>query len=476
MTRTLLLSALALLLLACGPTYVIDDEPYYVEEAPMAAPAVAAPGEPAVGYWGPHPVPPAYGGGFDQTDGPHYRPYYPVHPELYAVHDGYYVFIGDPYFYGYDGRMTWFAGPHVMHYPWGDEICYIDGPHRHWHEGEVVYMDEYYVVEDGYWVYVGFWPHWYVPHRHVYLHHYWPGRYRDHYHSRTGVARRAVERHPPKHTHHGETRHRKKEPHSASVPGATPAQAGGHGGAHPRDPSILPAHDPHRKPPRKGAAEVKPGVYRSNPSKPARVPKRAGAGAHRLDPDIPRATNPARAHPGRGGVRDDARGPKRGTIQPAGKGRGGGGKARASSGGRELDPSIPKAYSGARGSGGRSPKASTSRGNPSGRKPSYGTTRSGSSGRKPKASTSKGGSSGRKSSYGNTRGGSSGSSSKGSTSRSGSSGRKSSSGSSSKSKSKSKSSRSKSSYKSKGSSSSGSGRSSGSSRSRGSSSRSKNRR
>jgi hypothetical protein len=268
--RSMMVLAAVLFLGACGPAYIIDDQPvaYAGGVAPVgpAPAAMAVAGDPLVGYWGPHPVPTDFGGGFDFTEGPHTRPYYPMYPDLYVLQDGYYVFIGDPYFYGYTGPMRWYAGPHLMHYPWGEVVCNIDGPHRHWEHNTVYVYDTEYIYEDGFYVYVGFWPSWYVSSsRRVHLHHYWPRRYRDHYRPMVGRSQRAVHKHPPKHVSHGSVGHHKKTPQTQGVPrpgaagSAGPAGNSGH-----RNPGILPAYDENRSERQRAMGEKgTAGVYRS---------------------------------------------------------------------------------------------------------------------------------------------------------------------------------------------------------------------
>lgn len=268
--------ATALLLSACGPAYVVEDQPVaYAGGGAVVGPAAhAVQGDPLVAYWGPHPVPAAFGGGFDFTEGPHTRPYYPVHPELYVMHDGYFAFIGDPYFYGYNGPMRWYAGPHMLHYPWGGVVCNIDGPHRHWEWNTVYVHETEYIYEDGFYVYVGLWPAWYVSDRRVYLHHYWPRHYREHYHPMVERSRRAVHKHPPKHVSQGGVGHHKKTPKAQGVPGG-PGAAGN--GRH-RTPGILPAYDENRSERQRAAGEHgTAGIYRQGNKRPAPGETRRGA-------------------------------------------------------------------------------------------------------------------------------------------------------------------------------------------------------
>jgi|GEM_PF-6922304 len=249
MSRLHLLLA-SLLVIACGTTtYSVVPE-----QAAVAAPGPNGPW-PSVGYWGPHPVPEGYGGGFDYTEGPHTHPYTPDRPDLYAVNDGYFVFVGDPYFYGYDGPMRWYAGPHVLRYPWGEVVCPIDGPHRHWEYNTVYVYQTDYVVVDGFWVYVGLWPLWWHHDHVVYLERHWPKHYHDHYAEYVPRAHAAMEAAPPRHTTSG---HVGQEPGQPGVHDV-PASQGG------RDshPGLLPAYDENRKQRVDPSAPGQAGIYHS---------------------------------------------------------------------------------------------------------------------------------------------------------------------------------------------------------------------
>ena len=280
--NVVMLLAAGLLLSACGPAYVVDDQPVAYAGAGAGAGAMVGPatyavqGDPLVAYWGPHPIPAAFGGGFDFAEGPHTRPYYPVHPELYVMHDGYFAFIGDPYFYGYSGPMLWYAGPHMMHYPWGGVVCNIDGPHRHWQWNTVYVNETEYVYEDGFYVYVGLWPSWYVSDRRVYLNHYWPRHYHDHYRPMVERSRRAVHKHPSKHVSQGGAGHYKKTPQAQGVPG--PGAAGPAGNGSHRNPGVLPAYDEKRSDRQRAAGEQgTAGIYRSGTKRPGDGDLRGGS-------------------------------------------------------------------------------------------------------------------------------------------------------------------------------------------------------
>lgn len=263
MTRLQLLFA-SVLVVACGTTtYSVVPEPV----------AVAAPGPngpwPSVGYWGPHPVPEGYGGGFDYTEGPHSHPYTPDRPDLYAINDGWFVFVGDPFFYGYDGPMRWYAGPHVLRYPWGDVVCPLDGPHRHWEYSTVYVAQTDYVVVDGFWVYVGLWPLWWHHDHVVYLERHWPRHYHDHYGAYVPRAHAAMEAAPPRHQTSGHVKHEPGQPGVHDVP----ASQGGRG-AHP---GLLPAYDENRKPRVDPDAPGRAGIYHSRDTDDAQGDRTPGA-------------------------------------------------------------------------------------------------------------------------------------------------------------------------------------------------------
>jgi hypothetical protein len=93
-----------------------------------------------VRYAGIHPIPKQVGGGTCYIEAPHVHIYTPTKADiLYRVHDGEYVFIGDPAPFDYDGPRTAYYGHHpvdvdVMLGEVDDddpEYCYIDGPHYH---------------------------------------------------------------------------------------------------------------------------------------------------------------------------------------------------------------------------------------------------------------------------------------------------------------------------------------------------------
>ena len=126
-------------------------------------------------YHGPHPVPEAWGGGWCDQEGPHYHEFAPVDVEFYEYIEGYYVFVGDPWFHGYTGPLYWYYGPHPVYTPWGTVVCYIDGPHLWYAPPPVTTAGWYYT--DGYYYYRGTWPSHYRSHYRVHLAHHYPRRY-----------------------------------------------------------------------------------------------------------------------------------------------------------------------------------------------------------------------------------------------------------------------------------------------------------
>lgn len=91
-----------------------------------------------VRYMGIHPVAASAGSGFCYIEGPHVH-IYGADKLQYRDHDGFFVFIGDPVAYGYDGPKFAYKGHHpvhvhaVVHVEQPDvEYCYLDGPHYHY--------------------------------------------------------------------------------------------------------------------------------------------------------------------------------------------------------------------------------------------------------------------------------------------------------------------------------------------------------
>lgn len=107
-----------------------------------------------------HPIPKAEGSGFCHIDAPHVHAYAPAEVKLqYRVHDGDYVFVGDPVAYGWEGERYAYYGHHpiaidVVLGDEGDDVehCYLDGAHYHAHAPPASL--EFELKADAYW-YVG---------------------------------------------------------------------------------------------------------------------------------------------------------------------------------------------------------------------------------------------------------------------------------------------------------------------------------
>lgn len=153
-----------------------------------ALPTPEARAETYVYYYDSHPIPDAFGGGFCYEEGAHYHVYAPVDLDFYSYHDGYYVFTGDPWFYGYSGDLYWYYDAHPVSLYWGVDVCYIVGPHRHWYTPHHNHSSWY--RTGGYYYYRGDFPRHYRASRHVRLERRYPTRYR-HY------AERAPRTPPP---------------------------------------------------------------------------------------------------------------------------------------------------------------------------------------------------------------------------------------------------------------------------------------
>lgn len=141
-------------------------------------------------YYGQHPLPDAYGGGWCYDDSDHVHVFAPDYVDLYVYEHDHYVFVGDPVFFGYTGDVYWYYGPHPVYTPWGVVISYVDGPVRRWYVPPPTYAGWYY--DAGYYYYRGTWPAYYRPHHRLHLRHYHPRRY-SHY-SRYAPAGRPPER------------------------------------------------------------------------------------------------------------------------------------------------------------------------------------------------------------------------------------------------------------------------------------------
>jgi hypothetical protein len=141
--------ALLLALLAPVSAFAHDDEEIWID------------------YFGYHPIPEAYGGGFCEREDRHQHEFAPVEIEFYNVVDGVYYFVGDPSAYGYEDELYWYQYHHPVPTYWGGGYCYLVGPHRHWW----VPWGGYFVLTNGYYHYRGPWGPRYHKHRHSYHHH-----------------------------------------------------------------------------------------------------------------------------------------------------------------------------------------------------------------------------------------------------------------------------------------------------------------
>jgi hypothetical protein len=91
--------------------------------------ASADDGSGAYWYYGAHPD---GEGGWDATEGAHQHDYPPFDPYLFTEENGYYYFIGDPVDFGYRGQDVYgFYGPHPIALAYGGGYCYYGGAHRH---------------------------------------------------------------------------------------------------------------------------------------------------------------------------------------------------------------------------------------------------------------------------------------------------------------------------------------------------------
>ena len=118
-----------------------------------------------VDYYGYHPIPEAYDGGFCESEELHHHEYLPVELELYNVVEGVYYFIGDPSVYGYEEALVWYYYHHPVPLYWGAGYCYIVGPHRHWWRP----WGSHFHLVNGHYHYRGPWGSHYHKHHHVTL-------------------------------------------------------------------------------------------------------------------------------------------------------------------------------------------------------------------------------------------------------------------------------------------------------------------
>jgi hypothetical protein len=119
-----------------------------------------------IDYYGYHPIPEAYNGGFCERDDLHQHEYAPVEVELYNVADGVYYFVGDPSVYGYVVNLYWYEYHHPVPTYWGGGYCYLVGAHRHWWEP----WSTHFVLLNGHYHYRGPWGPYYRRHHRVHHH------------------------------------------------------------------------------------------------------------------------------------------------------------------------------------------------------------------------------------------------------------------------------------------------------------------
>jgi hypothetical protein len=117
------------------PVYDFGDAGGVVVYEPSRPAEAAYQGEPqyippqdAYWYFGAHPD---NAGGWDPTEGAHAHEYPPADPYLYTEENGYYYFIGDPIDFGYSGESYGYYGPHPVALADGGGYCYYDGYHHH---------------------------------------------------------------------------------------------------------------------------------------------------------------------------------------------------------------------------------------------------------------------------------------------------------------------------------------------------------
>lgn len=160
--------------------------PPYVEGAPVAAPTGG------YCYGGPHPVDTRYAPGptWDPTSGPHTHPYAPIDLRLYAFKDGCYYFVGDPHDFGYSGQTYPYYGAHPVLDVYGGGWCFMIGPHSHfWRpwSPHFTIVGSWYYWEGPYDPF--FWSYW--PYYSHYYRDYYPHYYRGGYFYRPGGFRAA---------------------------------------------------------------------------------------------------------------------------------------------------------------------------------------------------------------------------------------------------------------------------------------------
>ncbi|HEY3352830.1 MAG TPA: hypothetical protein VGQ83_06250 [Polyangia bacterium] len=83
-------------------------------------------------YRGPHAVPSTYGG-FCNISVRHFHSYKPDDPKVFRYDDRTYIFIGDPTAHGWNGARVPYYGHHPIPGGWGGGWCFIGGPHNHFY-------------------------------------------------------------------------------------------------------------------------------------------------------------------------------------------------------------------------------------------------------------------------------------------------------------------------------------------------------
>ncbi len=119
------------------PDDVPPGEPAQEEAPPPIPPYVDGPAVPAAGggycFEGPHPVDSGIQPGitWDSTPGRHVHAYPPFDLRLFNFDNGCYYFIGDPTDFGYVGTTYGYYGAHPILPAYGGGWCFMVGPHRH---------------------------------------------------------------------------------------------------------------------------------------------------------------------------------------------------------------------------------------------------------------------------------------------------------------------------------------------------------
>ena len=128
-----LLAILTFLTLGLSGCYVSSHSRTPVA-AVTPAPVVVAAQRPATVYYfdGPHPVFDIVGNSdWCGIRGPHTHTYRPDSMDFFIVDNNRYIFVGDPSFYVTSVTFDTYLYMGVHPLPFGNQWCYIDGPHRH---------------------------------------------------------------------------------------------------------------------------------------------------------------------------------------------------------------------------------------------------------------------------------------------------------------------------------------------------------